>query len=349
VLLHARSGHRYLGSIFAVYCVTAAACANAPTPDLGSGGSVGKGGAAAASGSGGQPALGGSSAAGAGGSPTAGGAGASGAAGSGGGGGVGGAAGAGGAAGGSSGAGGGGAANATCPAGALLCDDFEGAALGVGDSPWTIEVDNTNPDQTTHGKVELSTDKPAHGTHSVHITIPAMAAGDPAGGSPALIAETKTFPALQSDLWGRMLVFYKPTSDMPGSHWVNVATKAAPPNDGQQLRFGGGAGAKLNANELPSDSTTTSATLLTANTWLCFEWHVQSGATANMHFFVDGTELTDIAVQDGKAPGDASPKWLSAPFAKLELGWQYWNGAYGGELWLDDVAIGSSRMTCPPK
>ena len=229
----------------------------------------------------------------------------------------------------------------------MLCDDFEGAAPGTADSPWTIEVANTNPDQATHGKVELSTDKPAHGTHSVHITIPEKAAGDPAGGSPALISETKTFPALKDELWGRMLVFYKPTTQMPGSHWVNVATQRAVPNDNQQLRFGGGAGAKLNANELPSDTTATSATLLAANKWLCFQWHVQSGAASSMHFYVDGSELTDIAVQAGKGPGDNAVKWQSVPFAKLLLGWQYWNDAYGGQLWLDDVAIGSARMPCP--
>ncbi len=235
----------------------------------------------------------------------------------------------------------------TCPQGALLCDDFEGPAPGAADSAWTIEVANTNPDQTTHGKVELSSTKSAHGAHSVHITIPEKAAGDPAGGSPALISETKTFPALQDELWGRMLIFYTPTSQMPGSHWVNVATNGAPPNDNQQLRFGGGGGAKLNANELPSDTTTTSSTGLTANEWLCFEWHVQSGPAANMHFYVAGVELTDIAVQDGKGLGDDTVKWQSVPFAKLLLGWQYWNDAYGGELWLDDVALGSMRMPCP--
>jgi hypothetical protein len=240
-----------------------------------------------------------------------------------------------------------GGSSSTCPAGALLCDDFEGAAPGAADSPWTIEVVNTNPDQATHGKVELSTDKPAHGTHSVHITIPEKAAGDPAGGSPALISETKTFPALKDELWGRMLVFYEPTSQMPGSHWVNVATQGAVPNDNQQLRFGGGGGAKLNANELPSDTTTTSATLLPANKWTCFEWHVQSGAASSMHFYVDGVELTDIAVQDGKGPGDSTVKWQSVPFAKLLLGWQYWNDAYGGQMWLDDVAIGGARVPCP--
>jgi hypothetical protein len=343
---------------FSVLCATVACSNSANSPTAGAGGAVSSaqggaaGGPAGSGGSFAQAGLGGT--AGSGGAAATGGAtaGAPSNAGASNGGGatVGGASGVAGAASGGSGgvsAAGAGGVSSTCPAGALLCDDFEGAGPGAADSPWTIEVANTNPDQTTHGKVELSSDRPAHGTHSVHITIPEKAAGDPAGGSPALISETKTFPALKDELWGRMLVFYKPTSQMPGSHWVNVATQGAIPNDNQQLRFGGGGGAKLNANELPSDTTTTSATLLPANKWTCFEWHVQSGTASSMHFYVDGVELTDIAVQNGKGPGDNAVKWQSVPFAKLLLGWQYWNDAYGGQMWLDDVAIGGARLPCP--
>ena len=55
-----------------------------------------------------------------------------------------------------------------------------------------------------------------------------------------------------------------------------------------------------------------------------------------------------MAVQSGKA-GNGNAVWHSVPFAKLQLGWEYWNGQFGGDLWLDDVAIGAMRMPCPPK
>lgn len=236
----------------------------------------------------------------------------------------------------------------SCPAGALLCDDFEGDGLEMGSSPWKIETMNTSNDPTKTGRVELTTTKPAHGTHSVHIVVPDTAAGDPAGGSPAFIAETKTFPALSTDLWGRMLVFYTPKVRLPDSHWVNIATVGAAPNANQQLRFGGAGAAKLNTNELPSDTSTSAATVMPVNKWVCFEWHVQSGTAASLHFYLDGTELTDVGIVNGNSPNTTDKKWQSVPFAKLQLGWQYWNGSFGGEMWLDDVAIGSARLTCPP-
>jgi hypothetical protein len=236
-----------------------------------------------------------------------------------------------------------------CPPNAVLCDDFEGPAPGTAGSPWAIETMNTSNDPTKTGKVEWTTDKPAHGTHSMRITIPNTAAGDPAGGSPAFISETKTFPQLSVDLWGRMMIYYVPTSALPNTHWVNVATVGTAPNTNQQLRFGGSTGTTLNANELPSDTFATSATAMPTNKWACFEWHVQSGAAANMHFYVDGTEITDMAVVNGNSPNTMDHAWHSVPFAKLQLGWQYWNGSFGGQMWLDDVAIGTARLNCPPK
>ena len=235
-----------------------------------------------------------------------------------------------------------------CPAGALLCDDFEGDGLGAGSSPWKIETMNTSNDVAKTGKVELTTTKPAHGAHSVHIVVPDTAAGDPAGGSPAFISETKTFPTLANDLWGRMLVFYTPKAALPNSHWVNIATVGSAPSPDQQLRIGGSGAAKLNSNELPSDTFANSATVMPVNKWVCFEWHLQAGTAANIHFYLNGTELTDVAVVDGNSPNTTDKKWHSVPFAKLQLGWQYWNGSFGGEMWLDDVAIGSARLTCPP-
>jgi hypothetical protein len=240
------------------------------------------------------------------------------------------------------------AGSSACPAAALLCDDFEGDGLGVGSSPWKIETMNGSNDPAKTGMVELTTTKPAHGTHSVHIVVPDTAAGDPAGGSPAFISETKTFPALANDLWGRMLIFYTPKSALPGTHWVNIATVGSAPSPDQQLRFGGAGSAKLNSNELPSDTFANSATVMPTNKWACFEWHVQAGAAASMHFYLNGNEVTDMTVDNGNSPNTTDKKWHSVPFAKLQLGWQYWNGSFGGEMWLDDVAIGSARLTCPP-
>ena len=219
---------------------------------------------------------------------------------------------------------------------------------GAGNSPWKIETMNTSNDVTKTGKVELTTTKPAHGAHSVHIVVPDTAAGHPAGGSPAFISETKTFPALANDSWGRMLVFYTPKAALPNSHWVNIATVGSAP---KPLLA-----AALLEDRAPRSSTPTSyrsdtfansATVMPVNKWVSFEWHLQAGPAANIHFYLNGTELTDVAVVDGNSPNTTDKKWHSVPFAKLQLGWQYWNGSFGGEMWLDDVALGQCPTHLP--
>ena len=77
-------------------------------------------------------------------------------------------------------------------------------------------------------------------------------------------------------------------------------------------------------------------------------------AHTNVHFFIDETEVSDVAVVDGKAVSDNSQSFIAPNFQKVELGWQYWHddGAHhftGGDLWLDDVVIDDQRIHCPSK
>jgi len=73
-----------------------------------------------------------------------------------------------------------------------------------------------------------------------------------------------------------------------------------------------------------------------------------------VHFIIDETEVSDVAVVNGKAVRGDNRKFVAPQFQKVELGFQYWHddGAQfftGGDMWLDDVVINDSRIHCPAK
>jgi hypothetical protein len=332
-------------------CALVASCSdNAATSTATTGGSAGV--ASTQGGSAGQTTAGGTTSAAAGSAGTAGAspggtASVAGAAGMGGA-----AAGAGGAAGasGAAGAGGtGGVNHAPCKPEWKLCDGFEGAVPGTEDSDFQIVTHST-------ATVELATDKFAHGTHSVHIKIPNHGDGDP-DGTAGYIAETKTFPAAKNAFWGRMMVFFHPATGLPKTHWANVQASGTKNDPGYDLlRVGGGNKAPgiMNTNQFPPDSFGYSATqVIPVDKWSCWEWQMdgENPAMTNVHFFIDETEISDVAVVDGQAVTGGA-KFVAPQFKKVELGFQYWHddGAQfftGGDMWLDDVVISDARIHCP--
>jgi hypothetical protein len=203
----------------------------------------------------------------------------------------------------------------------------------------------------------VTADKFAHGAHSVHIKIPDHGDGDP-DGTAGYIAETKTFPAINNTFWGRMMVFFHPATGLPESHWANVqasGTKNDPAHD--LLRVGGGNKAPgiMNTNQYPPDSFGYSATqVIPVDKWSCWEWQMdgKDPMKTNVHFFIDETEVSDVAVVNGLAVTGANQKFIAPNFEKVELGWQFWHDDSGkrftgGDMWLDDVVVDDQRIHCP--
>jgi len=259
-------------------------------------------------------------------------------------------------AGGVAGAGGGGPVAVACPEAALFCDDFEEAALGAVAAPWRESVN-----QATVNVDELQS---YSGTKAVHVNAPQ--AGTYHRGYFALDQGSSAgiFPAVATEMYGRAMM-YLPVLPNADVHWTFIQGEgAAAPADGiaqhnALYRYGGQHqnGAQLMANYETTAGVSTdcwdhSTTLLPVAAWTCVEWRF-SGSTNEMQFWMNGTELTDIHVTgegEGCVGNALGGQWTAPPaFQTLYLGWEhYQQTANPIDLWVDDVAVGTERLGCPP-
>lgn len=77
--------------------------------------------------------------------------------------------------------------------------------------------------------------------------------------------------------------------------------------------------------------------------WVLAEWHVDY-ATQTYQFFVDGQEITDIAVKNGAGKFEKSE--IPAAFDDLSFGFINYQPATGEgfTVWIDDLALGKQRL-----
>ena len=349
------------------FCVvwTALSCALAAcseqTPSDGSAGHAGSAGA-------------GAMVAGAGASPTAGTSGASGGAGSGG---MTAFAGSGGIAGGGgtggSGTGGVAGGSGACTPPAVICDDFEKYAENATDlSPDWIAY-------TYSGAVKVDASKPHAGKQSLHLTTQAGMRH-----YADIIRETRGKALLPQNHYGRLMVWLStlppashfnlnlssgPLTGFPdeigkfaeggmfGKLMSNYAQRARAMANGQYLLRGGGpeqGDAAADADCAVAAPTQT----IQAGKWVCWEWQFD-GTKDEAHLWIDGQAQTEVdAVKNGKQcqgpgfngkPMSASYGWESPEvFDKLIVGYEQYQDTPAQEVWIDDLALGAERQTCPP-
>jgi hypothetical protein len=244
-------------------------------------------------------------------------------------------------------------ASVDCPPGALVCDDFEGYALGSDLSPnWTTEI--------MGGTVQVETSKPFRGTKGVRITTTLSPPNEPArtNGGPlraaTLIKQAPLFPIAGNAFYGRVMIWL---TDMPpgGVHFSNIEASGKLP-DGRLAKYGeGGMFQKLMAGytirpmgefDLPTvDCAKTSNTGVPVKRWVCVEWQF-NGSNDEMHLWFDGQAQTPVDVV--KTGGGCSVPWNAPVFDKLFLGWRHSQpSSIDVEMWLDNVVIDTKRVGCP--
>jgi hypothetical protein len=76
--------------------------------------------------------------------------------------------------------------------------------------------------------------------------------------------------------------------------------------------------------------------------WHCYEWHI-NGPTPGGDFWFDGTHINGFT-----PPGYGwSSSWQYPMIDSVSLGWQAWNTLPTEvTVWIDDVAVGNSRLGC---
>lgn len=246
------------------------------------------------------------------------------------------------------------ATRAPCAPGAVLCDDFESYATGTMPTrQWQVVV--------SHGTALVDATRARSGTKSLKLTIDADGRGHT-----ALLERTgaPVFPAPGNVLWGRMMLWLdKPT--MPNVHYNNViASGTLADRTRAHYAFGGmytlsagyfvrppsGADAGV---PLLTDCALHSKTRPPEQRWTCFEWQFD-GATKEMRFWIDGGPIRDLTVLGSAgscADGQPQPPdgWTAPQFTRIQIGWtQYHSAPEPTEVWMDDVAIGRTRVGCPP-
>jgi hypothetical protein len=68
-----------------------------------------------------------------------------------------------------------------------------------------------------------------------------------------------------------------------------------------------------------------------AGKWGCYEWHITPNT---LDVYLDGTMLP------------ISESWAEPTISLLRLGFERFAAGAAGEVWLDDIAVGSDRIGC---
>jgi hypothetical protein len=316
----------------AVLGVATAACSSdPPSPGVPSGGAAGMAGALASAGT--APA-GGAGAAGQGGSSPVGGTPASG--GTSGGGGVastGGSAGGGGSAG-SDAAGGTSGGTAAACVGATLCDGFEYAGTELG--PWKPTA--------TGGTVVVDATHAFAGQKAIQfVSVP--------GGNKRTqleLAGAPLFPVANNKWWGRVMAYAHELPGMSDMEDKNVhydLIQGSGMESAPEYRVAGMGGVLLNYN--PHDCYYGTQKVIPEDKWACWEW-LFDGSTNTIEFYIDG-QLQARVMDKGQGCVDGtSSVWEAPTFSELRIGFvNYQSKAETTTLWLDELAAGPERISCP--
>ena len=231
------------------------------------------------------------------------------------------------------------------PCTALLCEDFESYMMGSAPgAPWSAS--------TNQGAVAVDGEHAVSGTRAVKFTT-ADGAGTYRRAYMGLAAPY--FPIAGNHFFGRMMVWLT-EAPVASVHWTNIQGEG--PVAGQDYRslyrYGGQTDKHIMANYETSGRSTDcwqhSSTVMPEKRWACIEWEFD-GTADTMRYWLDGTALTAITVIDqgsGCIGHDLADKWIAPVFDKLYLGWEHYQQVSAREMWIDDVAIDTSRVGCPP-
>ena len=219
-----------------------------------------------------------------------------------------------------------------CAGSALrLCDGFEGAAIDT--AIWSNTL-------TTNATVTLDATHVARGSKALHVHT-GVSGADTAGTNGG-VRTSHGFPFPNDDLWGRVFVYMAHASPDEHTNMVEAVGNLA---DGTQshYRLGVTTNHVLSGNYIPGDYADRSATVMPLDSWHCFEWHYD-GKQSEYHVYLDGNELTDMAITSGHTPA-----WTAPQFAYVEMGLHLYHDLPNEpvlDAWFDEVALDGARVGC---
>ena len=226
--------------------------------------------------------------------------------------------------------------------GALICEDFE-AYTGTPGDPWKI---------TKNSAGSVTIDSAQHKSGSKAVKFTTTGAMDY---QQAYISLEKIFPVANNAFYGRMMIYATKAAN-DGVHWTMIEGEGPATAQGisnAQVRYGGqhmqGLMANYDSTGKTSDCWQHSATKMPEAKWACMEWYFD-GATNTQKFWLDGQAIADLTVVeegDGCVSQGTGGKWFYPSFTRLNLGWGSYQKDDPREVWIDDVAVGTTRIGCP--
>ncbi|MFT3692682.1 MAG: hypothetical protein QM831_06050 [Kofleriaceae bacterium] len=223
----------------------------------------------------------------------------------------------------------------------MLCEDFESGTLDTG--TW----------QTVGTAPVIDTVQAARGTHALHVHLNANGA--------SYIKETKTFPALKGNYYGRAFVYFAHLPVVSGaftySHWTILASTTSigeirisgQMQNGKNL-FGvgtdsgnnmAGTGDWTNSDADPNNQPRAVPT----GEWECLEW--QHDSTNNVtHVWWDDVAHPSLDTTASDHGGNTNPYDIPDITAAW-FGWQeYQTSTEEFEMWVDEIAVDKDRIGC---
>jgi len=226
---------------------------------------------------------------------------------------------------GGAGAGAGGGGSGTCNA--IFCDDFE-ASTTLGPA-WTVEKVAGN---TVEVVSTMAPRSGSSGKNTVHMHFTTASGA-------TFISESMGLPALMNTVWGRVwfYVMNDPTSNghdvyIEAADVLSTNTGVRPLNT-QQGKMAINVDPGLNGGE----DGASSGMAIPRGAWTCFEWSIIAPTTGSgsVTLYMGGAQLATIA----------KTKVPALMFQRV--GYEHYNAdSAAGDLWIDDYAVGTKRITC---
>jgi hypothetical protein len=228
----------------------------------------------------------------------------------------------------------------------LISEDFESTPVGEIPKGFTKNGPVAVADDFAHsGKKSLRIEPIAKGARTITKTGPEIA-------------------ALGGQFWGRLYFKVKLPTPLPvipegkttaGIHTTFVSGKATSPlfNDRIETRMMGTSFSTAGTfswlyNVQPSGGrkefgVSTKTKYKYTDEWTLAEWSVDN-TTQSYHFFINGQEVTEIAVSKGAGQFEGAE--LPATYENLTFGWLNYQAATepGFTVWIDDLAISKERI-----
>jgi len=228
----------------------------------------------------------------------------------------------------------------SCTASSLpICEDFEGTAGGQIPTGWTKS-----------GSVEVVTDQAFRGTHSLRVNAAT-------NGARRITRSGAPVTALGGSHWGR--IYYRVQTPTPGVfvHSTLVAGSAMSPRDNVTIEVrpvdtvqNADRTHQFLYNVQPNGRAEfgkgSSYNWRFDDAWHCAEWHLDYAAQS-YSFFLDNTEITQIRITNGA--GNFVNSEIPQTFQSLSFGWNNYQAAAPGFIaWIDEIAVGPTRIGCGP-